>query len=212
MYVPYYHIHNELLFVHIMTCQATRHYLSPLLTFVAGASCPYQGTVSFTTLQWCHNELDGISNHQPQDYLLNRLFGHRSKKTSKLCVTGLCVGNSSGTGEFPAQMASNVENVSIWWRHHDLGAGQNRMHVRIWYFLIYFLQMIYMMSYDFAMPQWVQLHEARHESDMKAIKFHWGTFCKGMVTLIHIINKKSGWEKTPCKVYEVYWKVNVDEG
>ena len=23
-----------------------------------------------------------------------------------------------GTGEFPAQMASNVENVSIWWRHH----------------------------------------------------------------------------------------------
>ena len=24
-----------------------------------------------------------------------------------------------GTGEFPAQMASNAENVSIWWRHHD---------------------------------------------------------------------------------------------
>ena len=24
-----------------------------------------------------------------------------------------------GTGEFPAQMASNGENVSIWWRHHD---------------------------------------------------------------------------------------------
>ena len=23
------------------------------------------------------------------------------------------------TGEFPAQMASNAENVSIWWRHHD---------------------------------------------------------------------------------------------
>ena len=22
-------------------------------------------------------------------------------------------------GEFPAQMASNVENFSIWWRHHD---------------------------------------------------------------------------------------------
>ena len=25
-----------------------------------------------------------------------------------------------GTGEFPAQMASNAENVSIWWRHHVL--------------------------------------------------------------------------------------------
>ena len=25
------------------------------------------------------------------------------------------------TGEFPAQMASYAENVSIWWRHHDWG-------------------------------------------------------------------------------------------
>ena len=44
--------------------------------------------------------------------------GNRSKKTSKLCSTGLCAGNSPETGEFPAQMASNAENVSIWWRHH----------------------------------------------------------------------------------------------
>ena len=42
------------------------------------------------------------------------------KKTSKLRVTGLCVGNSPGTGEFPAQIASNAENVSILWRHHVL--------------------------------------------------------------------------------------------
>ena len=32
-------------------------------------------------------------------------------------VTGVCVGNSPVIGEFPAQMASNAENVSIWWRH-----------------------------------------------------------------------------------------------
>ena len=38
-------------------------------------------------------------------------------KTSKLRVTGLCAGNSPVTGEFPAQMASNAENVPIWWRH-----------------------------------------------------------------------------------------------
>ena len=37
----------------------------------------------------------------------------RSKKTSKLRVTGLCVGNSAVTGEIPAQRASNAENVSI---------------------------------------------------------------------------------------------------
>ena len=44
----------------------------------------------------------------------------RSKKTSKLRVTGLCEGNSPVTGEFPAQRASNAENVSIWWRQHAL--------------------------------------------------------------------------------------------
>ena len=54
------------------------------------------------TLLWRHNEPDGVSNHQPRDCLLNRLFGHRSKKTSKLRVTGLCAGNSPETGEFPA--------------------------------------------------------------------------------------------------------------
>ena len=166
------------------------------------------------TLQWRHNERDSVSNHQPHDCLLNRLFRRRSKKTSKLHVTGLCVGNSpykwsvtrkmfpfddvimkqqralvqimawrqkcdkpfpyamltqsalrwhyndvimsamvsqitsltiiystvysrrrsnktsklrvTGlcegnspvTAEFPAQMASNAENVSIWWRHY----------------------------------------------------------------------------------------------
>ena len=73
----------------------------------------------FPPLQWRHNDRDGVSNHQPHDCLLNRLFRRRSKKTSKLRVTGLCVGNSPVTGEFPAQKASNAENVSIWWRHHD---------------------------------------------------------------------------------------------
>ena len=70
------------------------------------------------SLLWRHNGCDGVSNHQPHDCLLNRSFMCRSKKTSKLRVTGLCVGNSPVTGEFPAQMASNAENVSIWWRHH----------------------------------------------------------------------------------------------
>ena len=69
-------------------------------------------------LRWRHNGCDSVSNHQPHHCLLNRLFRRRSKKTSKLRVTGLCAGNSPGTGEFPAQMASYAENVSIWWRHH----------------------------------------------------------------------------------------------
>ena len=32
--------------------------------------------------------------------------------------TGLCAGNSPVTGEFTAQVASNAEKVSTWWRHH----------------------------------------------------------------------------------------------
>ena len=72
------------------------------------------------TLEWRHNGHVCVSNHQPHHCLLNRLFGCKSKKTPKLRVTRLCVGNSPGTGEFPAQMARNAENVSIWWRHHDL--------------------------------------------------------------------------------------------
>ena len=43
-------------------------------------------------LQWHHNGCDGVSNHQRLDCLLNRLFRHWSKKTSKLHVTGLCAG------------------------------------------------------------------------------------------------------------------------
>ena len=61
-------------------------------------------------LQWRHNGYDSVSNHQPRDCLLNRLFRRRPKKTSKLRVTGFCAGNSPGTGDFPAQMASNAEN------------------------------------------------------------------------------------------------------
>ena len=75
-------------------------------------------------LQWRHNGRDGVSNHQPHHCLLNRLFMRKWKKTSRLRVTGLRMGNSPVTGEFPAQMASNAENFSIWWRHHvETGPG-----------------------------------------------------------------------------------------
>ena len=87
-------------------------------------SCSSSGSFLYSsalglTLRWRQNGRDSVSNHQPHDCLLNRLFRRRSKKTSKLRVTGLCARNSPGTGEFPAQMASYAENVSIWWRHHD---------------------------------------------------------------------------------------------
>ena len=78
--------------------------------------------IRMKTLQWRHNERDGVPNHQTHDCLLNRLFRGRSKKASKLRVTGVCVGNSPVT----AQMASNAENISIWWRHHAFSIHSNK--------------------------------------------------------------------------------------
>ena len=57
-------------------------------------------TVSLA-LHWRHSDHDGVSNHQLHDYLLNRLFGRRSKKASKPRVTVLCVGNSPGPVNSP---------------------------------------------------------------------------------------------------------------
>ena len=46
-------------------------------------------------------------------YSIGPLPRRRSKKASKLRVTGLCARNSPMTCEFPAQRASNAENASI---------------------------------------------------------------------------------------------------
>ena len=79
------------------------------------------------SLHWRHNGRDGVSNHQLHYCWLNPLFRRKSKKTSKLRVIGLCEGNSPGTGEFPVQMASYAENVSIWWRHHVIEDNISQM-------------------------------------------------------------------------------------
>ena len=69
----------------------------PIILLLGGAVCGKCHRSS----QWRLNGRDSVSNHQPHDCFLSHLFRHRSKKTSKLRVTGLCVGNSPGTGEFP---------------------------------------------------------------------------------------------------------------
>ena len=60
------------------------------------------------------SEITGLTIVYPAVY-----SGADQRKTSKLCVIGLCAGNSPVTGEFPAQRASNAVNVSISWRHHE---------------------------------------------------------------------------------------------
>ena len=46
-------------------------------------------------------------------------LGEDERKHQSSASLAFVRGNSPGTGEFPAQMASNAENVSNWWRHHD---------------------------------------------------------------------------------------------
>ena len=111
-------IHNRImLFTEMNTCISMDHSRYGL----RGWETKLQYNVGWAhyPLHWGHNGRGSVSIHQPHDYLLNRLFRRRSKKTSTIRITGLCVGNSPGAGEFPTQMASNAENVSIWWRHHD---------------------------------------------------------------------------------------------
>ena len=72
------------------------------------------------SLHWRHNDHDGVSNHQPHGCLLNRLFRRRSKKTSKLRVTGLCVGNSPGPVNSPhkgpvTRKMFPFDDVIMWW-------------------------------------------------------------------------------------------------
>ena len=61
----------------------------------------FQYESTFSLLHWRHNDHDSVSNSQPRGCLLNRLFRRRSKKTSKLRVTGLCAGNSPGPVNSP---------------------------------------------------------------------------------------------------------------
>ena len=70
---------------------------------------------SLNSLRWRHNGHDGVSNHQPHHCLLNRLFGCRWTKTSKLRVTGLCAGNSPVNSHTNGHLRGKF---FLWWRHH----------------------------------------------------------------------------------------------
>ena len=53
-------------------------------------------------------------------------------------------------GEFPAQMASNMENVSIWWRYHDPvifleNAHKRHSIARLWGQAMWYLLWVYSM-------------------------------------------------------------------
>ena len=74
---------------------------------------------SLLSLQWRHNERDGVSNHRRLDCLLKRFFQAQIEESIKAPRPRPLWGESTVDRWFPSQRASNAENVSIWWRHHD---------------------------------------------------------------------------------------------
>ena len=153
---------------------------------------------------WRHNGLDGISNHQPHHCLLNRLFGRRSKKTSKLRVTGLCAGNSPETGEFPAQKASNAEIVSIWWRHHG----------KFWHNCLYFVAIDLNKLLTKQSSCGIFGHHDRkryyNESDSKVkplrlCKTQTRRLCRGPMSISTIMNNLLKKKQSRCWWFETPW-------
>ena len=85
--------------------------LAILLSFF-DCFCPY-GLFIDCSLQWRHNDHDGVSNHQPHHCLL--VYSDADQRKHQSCASLVLVG---GIHRGPTQMASDAENVSIWWRHH----------------------------------------------------------------------------------------------
>ena len=151
----------------------------PLLGLLSWYPIVLVKSLQIISLRWRHNGRHGVSNRLPHDCLPNRLFMRRSKKTSKFRVTGLYAGNSPVTGQFFAQMASNAENASIWWRHH----GKSRW--RTWNIGILDLQMIcnYLtMNEKYLLPKLYREQTFNHTSTWHSINDNSGK--NGVITTL----------------------------
>ena len=78
---------------------------------------PLQISTMAVSLQWRHNEHDGVSNHQPRDCLLNHLFRRNQRKNQTPRHWPLC-GEFTGDRWIPRLKGGNAEKGSTWWRHH----------------------------------------------------------------------------------------------
>ena len=141
-----------------VSTETVRHESTYIILFLTWHNKSINDDKNNDLLQWRHNGHYSVSNHQPHHCLFNGLFRCRSKKTSKLRVTGLWAGNSPGTGEFPAQMTSNAENVSIWWPHHIYTSSPCLTHS-----VFVLLMMLQLIAYDVTMTDtcdtlmWIKL-------------------------------------------------------
>ena len=75
-------------------------------------SAPQQ-TLETQVRDWCGVITNGICKRHLKPFIQAQI----RENIKAPCPWPLC---GEFTGEFPTQMASNVENISIWWRHHEI--------------------------------------------------------------------------------------------
>ena len=96
-------------------------------------------------LLWRHNGRGGVSNHQPHDCLFNRLFGHGSKKTSKLRVTGLLRGIHRWPANYPHKVPVTRKMIPY---DEVIMPWSMLSRVRVWFGNLDFSHIIYHGYYD----------------------------------------------------------------
>ena len=74
--------------------------------------------VPYISLQWYHNEHDGILNHRHLDVCLTICSGTDQRKHWSSTSLAIVSGIHQWLVNSPQQRASNTENVHIWWHHH----------------------------------------------------------------------------------------------
>ena len=74
-------------------------------------------TKNSSTLQWRHNECDGVSYHLTIVYSTVYLGAYQRKHQSSASLA-FVQGIHQWPVNSPSQRASNAENVSIWWCRH----------------------------------------------------------------------------------------------
>ena len=92
----------------IMICKRFNKALSCLMLYhLSPVSIHYTDVI----MSPMASQIAGVSN------IYSNVYSGADQRKHQPRVTGFCGGNSPITGGFPAQRASNAENISIWWRH-----------------------------------------------------------------------------------------------
>ena len=128
----------QVLVLYIYARQANRHKFQWISLVTMNAVSMISRIPS---LQWRHNERDGVSSHRRLDCIPNRLFGCRSKKHQNSASVAFVRGIHRWPVYSPHKGQYNVENITIWWRHHDSNGQRDltRFHRTFWVMYIHML-------------------------------------------------------------------------